>query len=218
MPPRETTKPKYSTLSLKKFDFSRATLILASYSLSKTHAVFQMFVHIFWKNNYVIDVDIAWFPYLFSEHIVASSLKNGGCILQFKGQSTEFVFRISYWEGSLSFSASNIWWKPDFKSKVVKYFALPKLARMKTTFGIGYLSSTVFKLSFLKSIKRRFFVFPCSSVPFLSTTQAGLLYGDRDGQFMASRNTACVSVFTKSTYPSGMGTILNILGLHSPSG
>jgi len=56
-------------------------------------------MHIFWKNNYVIEVDIAWFPYLFSEHIVDGSLKNAGCILQSKGKPIEFVFRIPYREG-----------------------------------------------------------------------------------------------------------------------
>ncbi|XP_017062034.1 uncharacterized protein LOC108101962 [Drosophila ficusphila] len=80
---------------------------------------------------------------------------------------------------------------------------------MKTTFGIGYLSSIVFKLSFLNRLQA-FFVFPCSSVPFLSTTQTGLLYGERDGRI------ACVYVFTKSDTPIGSSTTSVFFSTSSP--
>jgi len=64
-----------------------------------------------------------------------------------------------------------------FKVQGCKNPSLPQIRRLKddATFGIMYLSSTVFKLSFRKAITNLLFEFPFSSVPFLSITQTSTI-------------------------------------------
>jgi len=73
------------------------------------------------------------------------------------------------------FRCVGIWWYPDARSKVKKYFAFPSWSRISVIFGRGKEFSIVRSLNFLKSTTMRSFCFPEASV-FFGMTSSGTFH------------------------------------------
>ena len=98
----------------------------------------------------------------------------------------------------LTVSSRSICQYPLLKSRVVKYFDLPRTANISSITSSGQPDLLQMRLSFLKSVQNLF------DPSFLSTTTIGKLQGDLEGCIILAASISSIALSTVALFEKGV--------------